>query len=102
LLESFQSGAAINVRAGLNHGHRAPALATPAPQSGHRFAQSKDSQGAEAQLAGPVLQVLGGGSNAAARHIKVVPKLRTSDKSASLITPVYQASSSRFSIDVPR
>jgi hypothetical protein len=51
-------------------------------------------EGAEAQLSGPPPQMLGGGSIPAARHIKVVSKLRTSDNPSSLKRPVYQASSS--------
>jgi hypothetical protein len=58
--------------------------------------------GGDAQLSGPPLQVLGGGSTLAARHINVVSKLRISDDPSGLNTPVYQASSSLFSNGVPR
>jgi hypothetical protein len=86
LFEPFQGCAAINVRASLdNRDLRSGASQAPSDErAGNAGAYNQDVallghksrfqrlEGAEAQRSGPPLQVLGGGSSPAARHIKVV------------------------------
>jgi hypothetical protein len=104
------------VRASLNDGHPRPGIGQAPRHQRTGNAGAHDQyvgllgqkntrqilEGAEAQLSGPPPQMLGGGSIPAARHIKVVSKLRISDNPSSLKRPVYQASSSLFSNGVPR
>ena len=95
--ESVQSNDAVDLRAGLDHGHpragqaRPAAInapATPAPTISTSLCSAKrlssDIGRAEAQLSGPPRHRPGEGSTPATRHIKVVSKLRTSDNPSRL------------------